>query len=119
MSLKEDKIRARGIDLMFSRVMRGVAQGHLRDAQQAADRAEWHFDLAARELQEAGPHAERLALEWFDLAMRGIESARFYRTLAKGDLLLATRGTPLDCWSAEHRRAHRLEREAWIARVSA
>jgi hypothetical protein len=49
-------------------------------------------------------------------ALAKIESLRWLRKQIKADALMAVRGTPIEYWSAARRRAHRLEREAWLAK---
>ena len=92
------QIRARGIDTFWTATHRREAQDRLAYARESTWRAEWHFELAARELTEGGKYSERLACDWIDLAFRGIESAKADRRRAKEAALLATRGTPLDGW---------------------
>lgn len=118
MRTSDAAIRARGIDSNFTALLRERALGHLRDAQEAERSAERYFEEAAAQL--ADDRYPKLAEDWLDLAFRVVERARGSRRAAKAAALLATRGTWLDCWTAERRRAHRLETEArWAKWMSA
>jgi hypothetical protein len=101
------KLRERGIDTFWAATWRDKAQGHLRDASDAANRAEYHFELAARELLEGGKWAERLASDYLDLAFRTLDWARWLRKQAKADALMAVRGRPLDSWVGRQKGAPR------------
>jgi hypothetical protein len=92
------QMRARGIDTFWTATHRREAQDRLAYARESTWRAEWYFDIAARELEERGKYCERLASDYIDLAFRCIESARADRRRAKEAALLATRGTPLEAW---------------------
>ncbi len=108
-------LRARGLDTTHVYLFRDRALLALREARNAAWRAECCFDDAAQTLIDGGPFAEACALQWVEMAFRWLDTARWSRKRAKAEALMAVRGTPLDCWSAERRRAHRLEREARFA----
>lgn len=107
-------LRARGIETAHTYHFRDRALGALRDAHAALWQVEFAFEDAARYLSEGD---ETSALHYFERALEQIERVRNLRKQAKADALMAVRGTPLEYWSAARRRGHRIEREAWIAKV--
>ena len=110
-------LRNRGLDTMHVYHFRDRAHLALRSMNNAAFHAECCFDSAAQDLIDGGPHAEAAASQWLDLAFRWLESAHASRRQAKADALMAVRGTPIEYWTAERRRGHRIEREAFSRRL--
>ncbi len=107
-------LRARGIEPMHAYHFRDRARASINDARRALWQVDFNFDDAARYLSEGD---EEQAFYYFERALAQIESLRWIRRQIKADALMAVRGTPIEYWSAERRRGHRLEREAWIARL--
>lgn len=109
-------LHARGLDTFWIAVHRNSARSALAEARGAMTRAADRFETA---LHWQAQGEDKLAAEWIDLAFRTLEAGRYDLRRAKEAALLAVRGTPLEAWTAAKRRAHREEREAWCARVSA